>query len=225
MSVNFLLDNADPTSWSKWYKLGIFNGVTTNPTLLKEANQPCTLENLFFLAQEAKKLNYKELHIQAWGEDSLDLFKCGLAIGKLSTPNMHVHVKIPISKEGCKAAVELIKARISVTFTACYQVKQVLIASAIGCSYIAPYMGRINDEGRDGKAELINMQKVLEGTGSNCKILVASIRKATEMSYLACQGIKSFTINKEIAEELFECESTKKAIKKFQKDAIFSRKM
>ena len=220
MGLNLLIDNADPEIWANLLKTGIFNGITTNPSLLKAAKQPCTLHNLKFLVQEAKKLHCKELHIQAWGESYIDIYNCGLAIGGLSTPQMQIYVKIPISKEGTKAASALIQSNISITLTACFEVKQVLIASAIGASYIAPYMGRINDEGRDGKAELINMQKVIEGTCSNCKILVASIRAANEITYLASKGIKTFTINSKIAEELFKSKSTEQAIERFEADAL-----
>ena len=220
MSLNLLLDNANPEIWAKCLKTGIFNGITTNPSLLRQAKQPCTIDHLKFLVEKATELNSRELHLQAWGENYIDIFNCGLSIGSLSTPQMHVYVKIPISKEGCEAAKALIKSKISITFTACFEVKQVLVASAIGASYIAPYLGRINDEGKDGKAELINMHKVLERTNSNCRILAASIRKVQEINYLATNGINTFTINEQIADALFKCDQTEKSIRQFQVDAL-----
>jgi len=198
----------------------MFSGITTNPTLLKQAKQPCTLENIKFLTKEAKKLNCKELHIQAWGENPIDIFNCGIAIGKLASPKMPIYVKIPISEEGVKASSRLRKSNINITFTACFDVKQVLIASAVGASYIAPYLGRMNDEGKDGKLALKNMQKILDKTYSNCKILVASIREVNEITDLASHGIRTFTINSKIAESLLTCDSTKKAVIQFQQDAL-----
>ena len=43
MALHLLLDSADPSAWEQWLPTGLFGGVTTNPTLLKRAGQPCTL--------------------------------------------------------------------------------------------------------------------------------------------------------------------------------------
>ena len=51
------------------------------------------------------------------------------------------------------------------------------------------------------------MQKILEESGSKCKILVASIRESHEIIELASIGITTFTINSELAEELLKCKS------------------
>ena len=208
MTLSLLLDNADPAIWGKWFRSGIFHGITTNPTLLKEAGQPCNLPRLKLLAQEAQKIGCKELHIQAWGQTTNEIVDCGISIGNLSTPQMHVFVKIPITKTGSEAAKELIKSNTLITFTACYEAKQVLIASSLGANYLAPYLGRIDDQGKDGAAELLTMQKILEGTCSTCKILVASIRDSSQINYLASKGISTFTINERIAKDLFKSKLT-----------------
>ena len=217
MSLNLLLDSGDPEIWRKWLQLGIFNGITTNPNLLLQAGQPCKIESLKKLSETAKEIQCKELHLQAWGETPLEITKCGLKIAELSTSSLKVHVKIPITKQGCEAAKELIKSNISVTLTACYEVKQIIIASAIGANYVAPYLGRINDTGRDGIADLRTMEKILNNTSSSCKLLVASVREAQEINTLASHGIKTFTINNEIAEDLFTSKATKKASEEFEK--------
>ncbi|WP_320666975.1 transaldolase family protein [Prochlorococcus sp. MIT 1307] len=219
MSISLLLDNADPRIWAKLFKSGLFNGITTNPTLLKVAGQPCTLSNIKELVKKAKLIGCKELHIQAWGGNASEIKACGVSIGSLSSPEMQVHVKIPITKSGSEAARELINANFSVTFTACYEIKQVLIAAAIGANYIAPYLGRINDQGRNGMIELKTMQEILQRTNSNCQILVASLRSISEINHLASQGIKIFTINERLAQDLFNCEETLKASEKFEEDA------
>ena len=44
MTLQLLLDTADPAAWRMWLPSGLFRGVTTNPTLLRRAGQPCTPE-------------------------------------------------------------------------------------------------------------------------------------------------------------------------------------
>ena len=43
MALRLFLDSADPKAWQQWLASGLFHGVTTNPTLLRRAAQPCTL--------------------------------------------------------------------------------------------------------------------------------------------------------------------------------------
>ena len=130
-----------------------------------------------------------------------------------------MHVKVPITKAGTKAASNLISSGISVTFTACYEAPQVLIAAALGATYIAPYMGRINDLGKNGHNEIVNMRKILNGIGSNCKLLVASLRTKDELVKLASSGISTFTINPNLASNLFNVKATIESAKKFEEDS------
>ncbi len=219
MSLRLLLDSADPQAWRKWIPSGLFAGITTNPSLLRRANQPCRIEHLQHLVDEAKQLGCQELHLQAWGQNSDELIQCGTAIAALARPGMHLHLKLPVTKAGSQAASQLIAAGSSVTFTACYEIHQVLIAAALGATYIAPYLGRINDQGHDGIAALTTMQRVLDGMGSNCKLLVASLRQRNELSQLAAAGISDFTISPKLAEELFDVPATLSAAAAFEQDA------
>jgi len=219
VSISLLLDNAEPSKWRRWFGSGIFHGITTNPTLIKKAGQQCSLSNLKYLTQEAQDIGYREIHIQTWGKSIEEIVSCGFSIGNLSTSETKIYVKIPITKTGVEAANILIKSGISITFTACYEAKQVLIAASVGASYIAPYLGRINDEGRNGTKEILEMKNILKGTASKCKILVASIRDYREINYLASNGLSTFTINSKIAEDLFCSNSTMKANEIFEKDS------
>ncbi len=220
MTLHLLLDSANPITWNQLLPTLIFDGITTNPTLFKQANQPCNHSHIRLLAQKAKALGCKELHLQAWGENAKELLDCGLELASLKDLGLNIHVKIPVTQTGATAAGELIKQSISVTFTACYEVKQVLIAEALGASYIATYLGRINDQGKDGLAEVLAMHKALKGIESNCKLLVASIRESNQLNYLASHGISNFTINKSIAEKLFQVEATNKASEIFNLDVL-----
>jgi|TARA_B100001964_G_scaffold116558_1_gene129859 transaldolase len=219
VSLQLLLDSADPITWQTWFATGLFAGITTNPSLLRRANQPCKLDHLKLLALKAEQIGYRELHLQAWGNDANELAECGTALAQLTTPGLTVQIKLPITQTGSQAARTLIAAEIPVTFTACYEAPQVLIAAALGAKYIAPYLGRINDQGRDGYSELVAMQRALDGVGSSCKLLVASLRHSNDLSYLAAEGINTFTISPVLAAELFDVEATLKAAEAFEKDA------
>ena len=214
MKLRLFLDSADPQAWREWLPSGLFHGVTTNPTLLKRAAQPCDLATLRALGQEALGLGVQELHLQAWGPD---LLTCGRALADLAPER--IWIKVPITRAGVEAARGLLADGLKVTFTACYEPAQVLLAAAVGADYIAPYLGRISDLGRNGHGELIRMQRCVESLESPLRLLVASLRQSDDLALLAAAGLNSFTISPAIAQALFAVEATEAAALQFEQDA------
>ena len=217
MALRLFLDSADPQAWQQWLPSGLFHGVTTNPTLLRRAAQPCSLERLAQLAPLALAHGIQELHLQAWGTTAADMLQCGLALAALAPGR--VAVKLPVTQQGAAVARDLGRAGIPITFTACYEPHQVLIAAALGAAYIAPYLGRINDQGRDGIAAVIAMHQSLSGLGSSVRLLVASLRQPGELTRLAAEGLNTFTISPELATALVRCDATEAASAQFERDA------
>ncbi|MFZ9463985.1 MAG: thiamine pyrophosphate-dependent enzyme, partial [Vulcanococcus sp.] len=108
---------------------------------------------------------------------------------------------------------------VPVTFTACYEPSQVLLAAALGVEYVAPYLGRICDRGRDGHAEVIRMQRCVDRLGSPLRLLVASLRQREDLARLAAEGLNTFTISPDMAEQLLAVEATLAAAAQFELDA------
>lgn len=194
------LDTADTAEWDDLLPTGIFHGVTTNPTLLERANQPCTVKNLHVLAKKALE-HTDEFMCQAWGGTPQALFECGLALSQPARDR--IVVKVPVTMDGVKAASLLIQAGVRVCLTACYTHKQAMLAVSVGAEYLAPYLGRMSDGGKDGVAECLKMQDIAEGMESELRILVASIRDAQTMVDLAADGMETFTFAPAVARELF----------------------
>ena len=145
------------------------------------------------------------------------MLRCGQALAALAPGR--IAVKLPVTQQGAAVARELVGAGVAVTFTACYEPHQVLIAAALGVAYIAPYLGRIQDQGRNGVAEVVTMQRCLAGLGSSVRLLVASLRQPSELSHLAAEGLNTFTISPALAAELFGSEATAAASVQFESDA------
>lgn len=217
MTLELLLDSADPAEWRRWLPSGLFGGITTNPTLLRRAAQPCTLEHLQDRAAEALALGARQLHLQTWGPDVEAATARGLALARIDPER--VLVKVPVTLQGAETARRLIAEGVAVTFTACYEVPQVLIAAALGARFIAPYLGRISDSGRDGIATLAAMQRCLDGVGSTTRLLVASLREPSDLAELSAAGLSTFTISPAIAAALFACGATEAAAAQFESDA------
>lgn len=217
MGLCLLLDSADPLEWQRWWSTGLFTGITTNPMLLCRAGLPCELPALASLAAQARSLGVGELHLQAWGADGTALEACSRELAALA-PGL-IRVKLPITEAGVRAAGPLIAAGIPVTFTACYSAAQVLVAAALQAAYIAPYLGRITDQGRDGHGELLTMQRALRAVGSTTRLLVASLRCPSDLSQLAAGGCDTFTISPAIAAALLDNPDTQAAAEQFERAA------
>ncbi|MGB7250955.1 MAG: transaldolase family protein [Phormidesmis sp.] len=214
--LRFFLDTAEVSEWETWLPTGLFYGVTCNPSLIERAGVRCHPDTLKELAQKAFSLCVKEVHLQAWGTSAADLLHLGKILG---SADPRVVVKLPATQAGTTAAKDLIQAGFPVTLTAVYRVHQALMAAALGASYAAPYLGRINDAGRDGRQEIATMQKAINGVRSQTRLLTASIRDVEDIPALAAQGVDTFTFSAAIAQALFDVPATLAATADFERAA------
>ncbi|HEY9608368.1 transaldolase family protein [Allocoleopsis sp.] len=214
--IRLFIDTADTTEWQNWLPTGLFYGVTTNPLLLERAQVTCSVEQLKELAKQALNLGAKEVQLQSWGTSIDRLMKTGELLAAI---DKRVVVKVPITKVGTEAAYRLMAQGIRITLTGVYAVHQVLIAAALGADYAAPYLGRINDLGRNGRDDLVAMQREIAGVGSATRILVASIRSVDDIAFLATQGLDTFTFSPAIAEAFFNVTATNQAAADFEQAA------
>lgn len=215
-NLRLYLDTADTAVWERWLPTGMFYGVTCNPLLLERAGVDCTPSTLKSLAQQAFDLGMQEVHLQAWGDSMAALLNIG---NLLSSFDRRIVVKLPATRAGTMAAKLLVRSGIPVTLTAVYSIRQVLIAAAIGASYVAPYLGRIDDSGRDGFAEVATMQQVLKGVKSATRVLTASIRNVEDIPELAEQGVDTFTFSDAITQAFFDVPETIEATAEFERAA------
>ena len=213
----FFLDTADEREWEELLCTGMFHGVTTNPTLLQQADQPCTVDNLHRMAFTALK-SVDEFMCQTWGSTVEELYERGMA---LSAPARdRIVVKVPVTFLGVQAASKLIQAGCRVCLTACFDHKQALVAVSIGAEYIAPYLGRMNDAGKNGMKECSDMMEIVHGMQGETRILVASLRNVEMISQLALSELDTFTMSPKVARELLCVEPlTDKVAAAFEKAA------
>jgi TalC/MipB family fructose-6-phosphate aldolase len=214
MSVKLYLDTADRAAAESLLATGLFHGVTTNPTILQRASMGVAdLRDIYRWAVEA---GAQEVFFQAWGEDAATLIERGQQLRDLGR---EVVVKFVATRAGSTACAALAARGIPTLLTAIYDPGQAIIAAAAGATYIAPYLGRMNDAGREGIAEVVAMHEVLVATGSATKVLLASIRSVPDMVALARHGVDCFTMAPAVAEQFFTDPITAKAARTFE-DAV-----
>ena len=215
-NLRLYLDTADTEAWRAWMPTGLFYGITSNPLLLERAQVRCDLPSLKQLAQKAFELGAQEMQLQTWGDTVEDLVSTG---EELAAIDSRVVVKAPITRLGTTAAARLIASGVRMTLTAVYSVHQVLIAAALGADYVAPYVGRINDLGGNGRETAAKMQQALTGVKSPTRLLTASIRDIEDIVALATQGVDTFTFSAKIATAFFDVPATETATADFARAA------
>lgn len=185
--LRLFADNADSQEVGPLLSLGIVRGVTTNPTILRAAG--ASLAKAPQLYAEWVGLGADEVFFQAVGGTTDAYLASGRQIAELGD---RVVVKLPATRAGFVAAAELVKAGIRTLITAVYDPAQVAIAIAMGARYVAPYLGRLDDSGRNGLDVIAAMQRLVDG--SPTAILAASIRSSSAITELALIGVTHLTV-------------------------------
>jgi transaldolase len=216
MRLRWFLDTADTNSWEEWMPTGLFFGVTSNPLLLERAGEPCTIDNLKKLATRAFELGAKEFHAQTWGATADRMFDTGVALAAIDS---RVVVKVPITLEGTRASAQLIARNVPVTTTALYAAHQAGTSMALGAAYAAPYLGRMDEAGRDGHGTVISMQRMIRAMESPMRLLVASLRHVDSIPALIEQGVDTFTLGPALLPALFKDDATLAAAREFERAA------
>jgi TalC/MipB family fructose-6-phosphate aldolase len=212
--LRLYLDTADRAAAEDLLSTGLFTGLTTNPTVLQRSG--LGVGDAPDIYEWAVAAGAKEVFFQAWGEDAATLVERGEELRSLGD---EVVVKVVASRAGSAACAQLSARGVPTLLTAVYAPGQAIVAAAAGASYIAPYLGRLNDAGRDGIAEVTAMNEVLRATGSTTKILLASIRDVQSVVTLARRGVDCFTMGPEVAEGFFAERLTAAAVQDFE-DAV-----
>ena len=207
--IKLYLDTADRAAAEPLLATGLFAGLTTNPTILRRSGR--TVADIPDIYKWATAAGAGEVFFQAWGSDLVGRGR------ELRSLGPEVVVKVTASIEGSAACATLASEGIPTLLTAVYAPGQAMIAAAAGATYIAPYLGRMTDAGRDGHGDVLAMQEVLATTDT--RILLASIRDVPSMVALARRGVECFTFSPAVAHEFFADELTAQAVRTFEEDA------
>lgn len=208
------LDTADRAAAEGLLATGLFDGVTTNPTILRRAD--VGVADIPDIYRWSTAAGARKVFFQAWGEDTPTLVKRGHQLRDLGD---EVVVKLVASRAGTAACAHLVAAGVPTLLTAVYDPGQAIVAAAAGADYIAPYLRRLAAAGRDGTADVLAMHELLRATGSATRVLLASIPDVPAMVSMARHGVDCFTMAPPVAEEFFADELTAEAVRTFE-DAV-----
>lgn len=236
----FFLNTANEKEWDELLCTGLFHGITTNPTLLQQANQPCTIKNIHRMSTIALEM-VQEIILQTWGSTMEELYETGMA---LSSPcRDRIVIQIPITTlHDVHVATKLIQSgcRVCLLSTLLCPDQEPIMTSmlSIGAEYISLYLGgqgrqfmNDHDDNFDGRdvsnnndddilkefmevIDMINNEKQDEA-----RFLVENIQSVHILTKLASNNMETFSISPDVSRDLIADPLTDKVAIAFEKAA------
>jgi TalC/MipB family fructose-6-phosphate aldolase len=211
--VALYVDSAERDAIEPLLATGLFTGVATNPALLSRAG--LSQRDLPEFYGWAVDRGAGTVFMQTLGSTSEHIAESGRQLRAIGEG---VVVKVPATRAGLTAARTLADDEVPILITAVYHASQALLAAAAGAQFIAPYVGRMTDQGRDGVQSAVTIHQVL--TGSGTRVLVASLRTLDDVTVLAAAGVPDFALNADLAAALLADELTDRAAADFEAVAM-----
>ncbi len=208
--MKIFLDTANLESIKKYNDMGLLDGITTNPTLLsKEGGDPQkTMEEICRIVKGDVSLEVVATDYEGMMEEGHRLRKYG----------DNVVVKCPMTAEGLKACKALTAEGIPVNITLVFSPNQAILAAKAGAKYVSPFIGRLDDVGKDGMNLIREIKQIFPNYKFKTQILVASIRHPMHVVDAAKIGADVVTLPASVLEKMLKHQLTDIGLKNFLAD-------
>jgi len=208
--LKIFLDTANLEVIKKYNDMGLLDGITTNPSLLsKEGGDPQkTMEEISRLIKGDVSLEVVAVNYEGMMEQGRRLRKYG----------DNVVVKVPMTAEGLKACKALTAEGIPVNVTLIFSPNQAILAAKAGAKYASPFIGRLDDVGKDGMNLIREIKQIFLNYDFKTQILVASIRHPMHVVDAAKIGADVVTLPPAVLEKMLKHQLTDIGLKNFLAD-------
>ncbi len=208
-----LIDNANLKEIERLYSAYPYDGVTTNPSILKAAG-----ENPIALLKSIKDIIPKgsQLHAQVISKTAEDMLVEAEYMAGMFGEDFFV--KVPVTPEGLKAMHLISQKGISITATAIYTPMQGFMAAKAGAKYTAPYVNRLDNMGANGVQVAKDIHDMFKIHNLNACVLAASFKNTQQILELCKYGIGSVTAAPDVLSALVLHDVTTLAVEKFTQD-------
>lgn len=208
--MKFFLDTANVDEIKRITRLGLVDGVTTNPSIIAKEGK-----EFKEVIQEICSVVDGPVSAEVIGLTAEEMVKEGRDLAQWAS---NVVVKIPMTEAGLEAVNILETEEIKTNVTLVFSVAQGLMAAKAGASYISPFVGRIDDIGEDGMQLIKNLQQTLINYDYSSEIITASIRTISHLEQAAVAGAHIATIPGSLLPKLWKHPLTDNGIEQFLKD-------
>jgi transaldolase len=207
--MKIFIDSANLKEIKEASELGVVDGVTTNPTLLAKENRPARE-----LLEEICALVPGPISAEVIGLTSPEMLKEAYELSRIAK---NIVIKIPLIKEGLKAARILSKDGIPVNVTLCFSSSQALLVAKTGAEYVSPFIGRLDDISQEGMELVRDIKQIYANYNFKTQIIVASVRNPLHVVDAAKIGADIVTVPFAVIDQLVKHPLTDLGIDRFLK--------
>jgi transaldolase len=211
LAMKFFLDTADLDEIREAASLGILDGVTTNPTLIRKAGARDFHEHIYRICE----LVEGDVSAEVTATDYEGMLREARELARI---HRHVVVKIPLIAEGIRAIRTLSSEGIRINCTLCFSPTQALVAAKAGATYISPFAGRLDDVSADGMQVIEQVVRIYRNYGFKTQVLAASLRHPMHVLQAALMGADVATMPFSVMMQLLKHPLTDIGLERFLKD-------
>ncbi|WPX96558.1 fructose-6-phosphate aldolase [Candidatus Bandiella euplotis] len=205
------LDSCDVAAIKKYKELGVVDGVTTNPSIIAKSKQ-----DFGTVIREICEIIDTSVSVEVIATDYDNMLR---EAERLSEIAPQITIKLPITQDGLKACKVLAEKSIAVNMTLCFSPTQALLAAKAGATYVSPFIGRLDDMGRDGIALIADICAIYQNYPDiSTQILAASIRNPIHIIEVAKLGVDVITLPPSLISAMINNPLTEKGIEIFLND-------
>lgn len=208
--MKFFLDTGNVEEIKRVKRLGLVDGVTTNPTLIAKEKRPFKE-----IIQEICKEVSGPVSAEVVSVNATDMVR---EAHELASWADNVVIKLPMTEDGLEATYKLSQEGIKTNVTLIFTVAQGLMAAKAGATYISPFVGRLDDTGIEGLQLIRDLRAVLDHYKLPAEIITASVRSILHLQDAAIAGAHIATIPGSLFPSLWKHPLTDIGIEKFLKD-------
>jgi len=209
--MKFFVDTANLEDIREAAGMGVLDGVTTNPSLVKAEGNVDFRERVLEICQVVGG----DVSAEVTATEFDGMMEEARALTQIHD---NVVVKIPLIKAGIKALRALGEEGIKTNCTLCFSPTQALLAAKAGADYISPFIGRIDDISSDGMTLIEEIRQIYDNYGFETEILAASIRHPTHVKRAALAGADVATMPFSVLTKLLEHPLTDRGLERFLED-------
>jgi transaldolase len=187
--MKFFIDTANLEQIKEAQDLGILDGVTTNPSLM--AKEGITGKNNILKHYVAIcDIVDGDVSAEVIATDFEGMVREGEELADLHN---QIVVKLPMIKDGIKAAKYFNDKGIKTNVTLVFSAGQALLAAKAGATYVSPFIGRLDDISTDGLNLIAEIREIYDNYGFETQILAASVRHTMHILHCAKIGADVMT--------------------------------
>ncbi|MCI8442757.1 MAG: fructose-6-phosphate aldolase [Provencibacterium sp.] len=208
--MKIFIDTANVAEIREANEWGVICGVTTNPSLIaKEGrNFEEVVTEITSIVEGPISAEVISLEHDKMVEEAVELAKI----------HKNIVIKIPMCAEGLKAVKILTARGIKTNVTLIFSAPQALLAARAGATYVSPFVGRLDDIGRDGLTLIEDIAEIFDLHGIRTEIIAASIRHPIHVTECAKAGAHIATIPYKVLVQMMNHPLTTSGIESFLKD-------